>query len=145
MSNVEGKEHDQKGKGRALHCVVVTPEKTLLDAIVDFVAIPLDDGELGVLPGRTPLLGRLGIGELRTRTGTTVVRYLVDGGFAQIRDDVVTILTTNAVASTKIDAGAAAKELEAAVARKGVTEVEVAEKDRAVRRARQKIRVAAKG
>ena len=44
-----GKPGDKK-----LQCVVVTPEKTLLDEWVDFVALPLYDGELGVLPGRTP-------------------------------------------------------------------------------------------
>ena len=37
-----------------LQCVVVTPERTLFDETVDFVALPLYDGELGVLPGRTP-------------------------------------------------------------------------------------------
>ena len=38
---------------KRLQCVVVTPEKTLLDETVDFVALPLYDGELGVLPGRS--------------------------------------------------------------------------------------------
>ena len=52
-----------------LQCVVVTPERTLFDELVDFVALPLFDGELGVLPGRSPLIGRLGYGELRTRIG----------------------------------------------------------------------------
>ncbi len=37
-----------------LQCVVVTPERTLLDEPVQFVALPLHDGELGVLPGRAP-------------------------------------------------------------------------------------------
>ena len=35
--------------------------------VVDFVALPLFDGELGVMPGRAPLIGRLGFGELRTK------------------------------------------------------------------------------
>src|SRR5437763_2455271 len=79
-----------------LQCVVVTPERTLFDHLVDFVALPLYDGELGVLPGRTPLIGRLGFGELRTKEGTTAHRYFVDGGFVQVRDDVVTVLTNRA-------------------------------------------------
>ncbi|MFO0910537.1 MAG: F0F1 ATP synthase subunit epsilon [Isosphaeraceae bacterium] len=66
-----------------LQCVVVTPERTLFDELVDFVALPLYDGELGVAPGRTPLIGRLGFGELRTRVGTITRRYFVDGGFAR--------------------------------------------------------------
>ena len=47
--------------------VVVTPERTLFDELVEFVALPLFDGELGILPGRSPMIGRLGFGELRTR------------------------------------------------------------------------------
>src|SRR3954466_15450559 len=85
---------DKAGKpatGR-LHCVVVTPEKTLFDEVVEFVALPLYDGELGVLPRRAPLIGRLGYGELRPRLGGTSRHYFVDGGFVQVRDDVVTVL-----------------------------------------------------
>src|SRR5262249_1605994 len=65
-----------------LRCVVVTPERALVDAAFDFVALPMYDGELGVLPGRAPLIGRLGPGELRTRHGNETNRYFVDGGFA---------------------------------------------------------------
>jgi ATP synthase, Delta/Epsilon chain, beta-sandwich domain len=63
---------DGKKPGGRLQCVVVTPERTLFDELVEFVALPLYDGELGVLPGRSPMLGRLGFGELRTKAqGTT--------------------------------------------------------------------------
>ena len=54
------------GDGKKLQCVVVTPERAVLDEPADFVVLPLYDGELGVLPGRAPLIGRLGYGELRT-------------------------------------------------------------------------------
>ena len=62
MASVDVGTADKKGKpGDArLQCVVVTPERTLFDELVDFVALPLYDGELGVMPGRTPLIGRLG-------------------------------------------------------------------------------------
>ncbi len=70
MATHETVEAEKAGKklGDRLQCVVVTPERTLFDELVEFVALPLYDGELGVLPGRTPLIGRLGYGELRTRT-----------------------------------------------------------------------------
>ena len=70
---------------RELQCVVVTPEKAVLDEAADFVAVPMFDGELGVLPGRAPLIGRLGYGELRIRRGMDVRRFFVDGGFVQVR------------------------------------------------------------
>lgn len=126
-----------------LQCVVVTPERTLFDELVDFVALPLYDGELGVLPGRTPLIGRLGYGELRTRAGAATRRYFVDGGFAQVRDDVVTVLTNRAIPAAEVDGAAAARELEHAQARRAVTDLEQAEKARAVARARALIHVAA--
>ena len=71
MATVDvGAEHKTgKSAHDRLQCLVVTPERTLFDELVDFVALPLYDGELGVLPVRTPLIGRLGYGELRTKTG----------------------------------------------------------------------------
>ena len=49
--------------------IVVTPEATVLDEQVDFVALPLYDGEIGIAPGRSPMIGRLGYGELRLVDG----------------------------------------------------------------------------
>src|SRR5438105_14040494 len=97
--------------GRTLQCVVVTPERAVLDAKVDFVALPMYDGELGVLPGRAPLIGRLGYGELRTRVGENVERFYVDGGFAQVRANVVTVLHPRAMRGPDIDPPAAAESL----------------------------------
>jgi F-type H+-transporting ATPase subunit epsilon len=127
---------------KKLQCVVVTPEKTLFDEWVDFVALPLFDGEVGILPGHTPLIGRLGFGELRTKTGEVVKRYFVDGGFVQVRANVVTVLTNRAVPAQELDATAAAKELEAAGEQPVITESEFAEQEKAIARARGKIRVA---
>jgi F-type H+-transporting ATPase subunit epsilon len=127
-----------------LQCVVVTPEKTLFDQRVDFVAIPLFDGELGVLPGRAPLIGRLGFGELRTRSAELTRRYFIDGGFAQVRDDVVTILTNRAVPLFELQAAEAHKELELAAKLKTATDFEIAEKAKAQDRARAKLRLATK-
>jgi F-type H+-transporting ATPase subunit epsilon len=143
-------DHEQPGDEKRLkrtgekkiQCVVVTPEKTLFDELVDFVALPLYDGELGVLPGRAPLIGRLGHGELRTRSADVVRRYFVDGGFAQVRRDVVTVLTQRAIPSQQLDAAAAARELEAIDNQRVVSDNEYAEHTKAVARARGMVRVA---
>jgi F-type H+-transporting ATPase subunit epsilon len=131
------------GKPRAnkLECVVVTPERTVLDELVDFVALTLYDGELGILPGRSPLIGRLGYGELRTRNLGETRRYFVDGGFAQVRDDVVTVLTNRAIPADKIDSAAALSALESALARVAKTEYDQAEKEKALARARAQVRL----
>ena len=79
---------------KKLKCVVVTPERAVLDETADMVILPMIDGELGVQPGRAALVGRLGKGELRLNSGNQVRKWLVEGGFAQVRSDVVTVLTT---------------------------------------------------
>jgi F-type H+-transporting ATPase subunit epsilon len=125
---------------RSLQCVVVTPERAVLDEAVEFVALPLYDGELGILPGRAPLIGRLGYGELRTRRGETTQRLYVDGGFAQVRNNVVTVLTPRAVRAEEIDTQAAARALETV----GVSTASQSPEDRlkSQQRARAQLRVA---
>jgi F-type H+-transporting ATPase subunit epsilon len=77
-----------------LRVVIVTPEKAVLDERADFVVLPMVDGELGVLPKHAPLIGRVGKGELRVTLNDTVKKLHVEGGFAQIRSNVVTVLTS---------------------------------------------------
>jgi F-type H+-transporting ATPase subunit epsilon len=126
---------------KSLQCVVVTPERAVLDEPADFVALPLYDGELGVLPGRAALIGRLGYGELRIRRGTQTRRFFVDAGFAQVRADVVTVLTHRAVAAEAIDVAKARETLEAAPA-PAATAASRAAGQRAQERARAQLRVA---
>src|SRR6187200_1596693 len=86
-----------------LRCIIVTPEATLLDTAADFVALPLFDGEAGIAPGRAPLIGRLGYGELRVRQGAQTQRFYVDGGFVQVADNLVSVLTNKAVPATALN------------------------------------------
>src|SRR5215468_3725556 len=99
---------------RFLQCVVVTPERAVVDEEADFVALPLYDGEIGILPGRAPLVGRLGYGELRIKKDTQTKRYFVDGGFVQVRANVVTVLTSRALEATGVTEATAEKAREKA-------------------------------
>jgi F-type H+-transporting ATPase subunit epsilon len=124
-----------------LQCVVVTPERAVLDEPVEFVALPMYDGELGVLPGRAPLIGRLGYGELRTRRGSQTRRFYVDGGFAQVRANVVTVLTARALPAEEINTEAAQQALQEALV--PGTSPQAQEKQlRGQERARAQLRVA---
>jgi F-type H+-transporting ATPase subunit epsilon len=145
MVETVGEEKGFKPGEKRLQCVVVTPEKTWLDELADSIVLPVYDGELGVLPGHTPLIARLGYGELRTKTGSAIQRYFVDGGFAQVRDDVVTVLTHRAIPADQIDAATATKELERVESQRAVTDLEFVEHQRAIDRARGMIRVARHG
>jgi F-type H+-transporting ATPase subunit epsilon len=126
-----------------LHCVVVTPERALVDATADFVALPMYDGELGVLPGRAPLIGRLGYGELRIRHGQETRRFFVDGGFAQVRANTVTVLTARALKAEEINTAAAEQALHET--QPAVTPEAQEARYKAQERARAQLRVAGHG
>ena len=125
-----------------LQCIIVTPEATALDTPADFVALPLFDGEAGVLPGRAPLIGRLGFGELRVRTAGVTKRFYVDGGFVQVADNIVSVLTNRAVLAEKLDSAAAASQLETVIARPAAGREELAIRERQILQARGQLRVA---
>src|SRR6185369_112298 len=98
-----------------LHCAVITPERQVLDADVDSVVLPAHDGFVGILKDRAPMLCEVGIGVL-TLTGGEVGRreLFVDGGFAQVLNNDVTILTTRAQEPSEINKQAASAALGAA-------------------------------
>jgi len=127
---------------RTLKCIVVTPESTLLDQAADFVALPLYDGEIGIAPGHTPLIGRLGYGEMRIRHAGTTRSYYVDGGFVQVADDQVSVLTSRALPSKELDAAVVREQLSTARARPSNTPELMAIRDRIVSQARAQLRVA---
>jgi F-type H+-transporting ATPase subunit epsilon len=125
-----------------LQCIVVTPETTVLEQPADFVALPLYDGEIGIAPGHSPLIGRLGYGEMRLRRGGETSRYYVDGGFVEVSGNVVSVLTNRAVPAAQVDAAAAQEQLAAARARKANSAELLAIRERLVQQARAQARVA---
>ena len=128
-----------------LQCIVVTPERTLYDQPAEFVALTLYDGEIGIAPGHTPLIGRLGYGEMRVRReGQQTDRYYVEGGFVEVLDDVVSVLTQRAIPAGEIDAAVAREQLLSAQSRRAVTPEAAAVRDRIVAQSRAQLRVAGK-
>ena len=81
-----------------LKVVVVTPEKAVLDEPADMIVLPMFDGERGVLGGHSAFVGQLGKGELRLKTGNATKTFTIDGGFVQVANNVVNVLTPKAVA-----------------------------------------------
>ena len=129
----------------SLRCIVVTPEKTELDCEANAINLPMFDGALGVLPGRAPMIGRLGYGELRiTSSNNNVERYYIDGGFAQVADNVVTLLTSRVVPAADVDGAAAREQLKNAMNRPAHTPELLQVRDRNVQQARAQIRLAEK-
>ena len=97
----------------SIKCIVVTPEKTVLSQDATFIALPLFDGEYGIMPNHAPLIARLGAGELRiTGTDGQLIQYYVEGGFVEVLGDVVAVLTMYALPAKDLDLTEAEKELE---------------------------------
>ncbi len=87
-----------------IHLLVITPEHQVLEQPVDSVVIPAHDGELGVLRNRSPLMCELGIGQLRYTAAGRTQRMFIDGGFAQVLDNQVTVLTNRALPNEAVTA-----------------------------------------
>lgn len=86
-----------------INLTVVTRERKIVDVSVDEVVLPGLDGEIGVLPGHTPLLASLRIGQLRYRTGTTIHRLVISWGFAEVLPDRVIVLAERGVLPSEVD------------------------------------------
>lgn len=128
--------------GRSFHLTVVTPEGPALDIEAVSAVFPAYDGEYGILPGHAPLLSLLGLGLLRaTAAGGERHRLYIEGGFAQMVDDRLTLLTENALPPEEIDLEEA--ESQAAQWREmTVTDEAVEARDRAEERVRAMRRIA---
>src|SRR5260370_16778684 len=72
---------------------VISPERAVLESEATFAAVPAHDGELGILHNRAPMLYRLGAGLLRLDTPPGKRALFVAGGFAQMGENPLTILT----------------------------------------------------
>ncbi|MBN2475777.1 MAG: ATP synthase F1 subunit epsilon [Pirellulales bacterium] len=125
-----------------LKCIVVTPERTVCEEPADFVALTLFDGEIGIARAHTPLIGRLGCGEMRIQCGGRTTRYYVEGGFAEVLGNVVTVLTNRAVSAEKLDEAAAREQLATARTQMANTPELMAARDRAIELSRAQLRVA---
>ena len=108
----------------------VTPERAIVHDEVDELQLPGEEGFLGVLPGHTPMLVGLKVGEMWYRKGSQKFYGFVGFGFAEILPDRVTILARIAEKADDIDLQRAeaakrrAEERLAAVARGGASEMD---------------------
>ncbi len=91
----------------ALQLDVITPERRLLSEQADAVTVPGLGGELGILPGHTPLISQLQTGVLSYTQGPTTRRLLVSGGFIEVNNDRVSVLADLAEFPEEVDAARA--------------------------------------
>ncbi|MFO0838671.1 MAG: ATP synthase F1 subunit epsilon [Phycisphaerae bacterium] len=92
-----------KATGKEIQLSVITPERQVVSEPVHEVVIPAHDGELGVLVDRAPLMCELGVGQVRYRDiENHTQRVYVEDGFAQVHDNQVIVLTSDAVRAQEV-------------------------------------------
>jgi F-type H+-transporting ATPase subunit epsilon len=126
---------------------VVTPNRLLLDEEVDEVTAPGELGEFGVLPNHIAFLSTLVPGEMSYKQGATKHTLAISGGYAEVLDNVMTVLAPAAEYSTEIDINRAERAKERA--EKRLVELNREEKDweiaeAALQRALVRLQVASK-
>ena len=126
----------------SFQCTVITPERQVLDTEATFLAFPAHDGEIGILRNRAPLLCKLGTGVLRIEAAPSSRRLFIDGGFAQVLRNQVTILTEQALLADEIDVEQTRAALEEAHARKASTPDQIDARQRDILRQSAKLKAA---
>jgi F-type H+-transporting ATPase subunit epsilon len=119
---------------KSIRMTVITPEQLVLEETATSVVIPAHDGELGVLHNRAPLMCELGVGQLRYTAADRTRRMFIDGGFAQVYENQVTVLTSRALFPEAITQEIVEEASRAAAERREADDDSVAEAERARRR-----------
>ncbi|MCH7813271.1 MAG: F0F1 ATP synthase subunit epsilon [Planctomycetes bacterium] len=83
-------------KNTQLRCQLITPDAEVLDVEAISVVFPAHDGQVGILKNRAPLLCQLGRGVCRVMTSDGQREFRIQGGFARMLDNRLTILTQHA-------------------------------------------------
>lgn len=134
---------------------LVTPAASLLDDAVESATVPLWDGLMGFLPGRAPILGKLGCGELQLTFGSDAktkaeggsTSYFVDGGVVRMAEGQLTILAERAAPVRELVASDAEAQLTKASNEKVALDdpnrdAKNQRREREIKAAKEKIRLA---
>jgi F-type H+-transporting ATPase subunit epsilon len=115
---------------------IVTPDRALLRDEVDEVVVPGSEGEFGVLPGHTPLLSTLKVGELWYRQGQEKHYLAIAFGFVEVLPDRVTVLAQVGERAQEIDVQRAERAKQRAEQRLAQAQPQLTQVDFDIERAR---------
>ncbi|MBA4040143.1 MAG: hypothetical protein C0468_07490 [Planctomyces sp.] len=131
---------------------LITPQGKVMDTKATYAVLPAHDGQIGVMHGQSPLVMRLGLGELRVDVAPTGGQgagpagsryFVIEGGFAQVLNNRLSILTTRAASAETLSVPEATKELAAAREARPATLAQADKNTLDQERARVKLRLAA--
>ena len=81
---------------RVINCSILTPERLIYEGEVGFAVVQAHNGELGFLYGHSPLISKLGMGEIRLNNPKSVDYLIVEGGLVEIKNNKLIILAEKA-------------------------------------------------
>jgi F-type H+-transporting ATPase subunit epsilon len=94
-----------------LHFALVSPERELFNGEVDHVVVPGSEGEFGVLPNHAPVMSVIKPGALKVFNDGTERRIFVNGGFADVTPEGLTVLAEEAIDMADVDPGELERDL----------------------------------
>ena len=123
---------------------VIAPDRTVWNTEAEEVILPSSTGQLGILTGHIPLLTALDIGVMRVRIEKDWIPIVLLGGFAEIENNVITILVNGAEEASVIDIDKAQINLQEAISMlsEAVTNKEKIEATQKIRKARARVQAA---
>ena len=127
-----------------LNIRVIAPDKTVWDANAEEVILPSSTGQLGILTGHIPLLTALDIGVMRVRIDKDWIPIVILGGFAEVENNIITILVNGVEEVSEIDLETAKESLEKAsiMLAEAKTTKEKIEATQNIRKARARVQAA---
>ncbi|MCL1864698.1 MAG: ATP synthase F1 subunit epsilon [Spirochaetes bacterium] len=81
---------------RVIKCSILTPEKLIYEGEVGFAVVQAHNGEMGFLYGHSPLISKLGIGEIRLNSPKGIDYLMVEGGVVEIKNNNLIVLAEKA-------------------------------------------------
>ncbi len=92
-----------------IHVDIVSAERSIFSGQANMVFAPAEMGEIGIAPRHSPLITRLGSGEIRVQTEGEELTFFVSGGMLEVQPSMVTVLADTALRAADIDEAAALK------------------------------------
>lgn len=92
---------------KSFQCTIITPEASVFDDEVTYARFPAWDGQYGMMSGLSPMLSSLAPGGLRLDQASGSTWFLVEGGFAHVVGDRLTILAEAVTPAAELDVEAA--------------------------------------
>jgi len=126
---------------KTLQCSIITPEGKAFEGPATEVVIPAHDGQIGILHDRAPLVCKLGAGSLRVDHDGTSKQWFVDGGFCQVVENKVTVLTQHSLKPDELNIADAEQQLADANAMTARDDIDAKRKAHMADSARAKLRM----